>query len=68
MKGTIISGEEVLKRISTGEFNVVKNIYAIYTPAGNVSITPITKYYLGNIMNDCKDPKILFIEIIKEEQ
>lgn len=67
MKGTIISGEEVLKRISTGELDAVKNIYAIYS-AGNINITPITKYYLGNVMNDCKDPKIIFIELTKEEQ
>jgi len=67
MKGTIISGEEVLKRISKGEWDAVKNIYAIYSPTGNVNITPIVSRSLGAIINDYNDPKIIFIEIAKEE-
>lgn len=67
MKGTIISGEEVLKRISKGELDAVKNIYAIYS-VGKVEITPIASQYLGAIINDYNDSKIIFIEITKEEQ
>ena len=66
MKGTIISGEEVLKRISIGEWNAVKDIYAIYS-AGNINITPIVNQKLGGIVNDYNDPNIMFIEIIREE-
>lgn len=68
MKGTIISGEEVLKRISKGEWDAVKNIYAIYSVSvGRVDITPIVNRALGAIVNDYNDPKIIFIEIMKEE-
>jgi hypothetical protein len=67
MKGTIISGEEVLKRIYAGEWDTVKNIYAIYS-AGKMDITPIVSQTLGAIINDYNDPKIVFIEITKEEQ
>lgn len=67
MKGTIISGEDVLKRISKGEWDAVKNIYAIYS-AGKMDITPIVNRNLGAIINDYNDPKIIFIEITKEEQ
>lgn len=66
MKGTIISGEEVLKRVSTGEWDEVKNIYAIYS-TGKMDITPIVSRSLGAIINDYNDPKIIFIEIAKEE-
>lgn len=66
MKGTIISGEEVLKRISKGEWDVIENIYAIYS-AGKMDITPIISRSLGAIINDYNDPKIVFIEITKEE-
>lgn len=66
MKGTIISGEEVLKRVSTGEWDEVKNIYAIYS-VGKMDITPIVSRSLGAIINDYNDPKIVFIEITKEE-
>ena len=68
MKGTIISGEEVLKRVSTGKWNAVKGIYAIYAPVGNVSITPIINRSLGGIINDYSDPKIMFIEIEEEQR
>ena len=67
MKGIIITGEEVLKRISKGEWDAVKNIYAIYS-AGKMDITPIVSRALGAIINDYNDPKIVFIEITKEEQ
>lgn len=67
MKGTIITGEEVLKRISAGEWDAVKNICAIYF-AGRMDITPIISRSLGAIINDYNDPKIIFIEITKEEQ
>lgn len=66
MKGTIISGEELLKRVSTGEWDAVKDIYAIYS-VGKVDITPIANRALGAIINDYNDPKIVFIEITKEE-
>lgn len=66
MKGTIITGEEVLKRISKGKWDEVKNIYAIYS-AGKMDITPIVSRSLGAIINDYNDPKIVFIEITKEE-
>lgn len=66
MKGTIISGEELLKRVSTGEWDAVKDIYAIYS-VGRVDITPIVNRALGAIINDYNDPKIVFIEITKEE-
>ena len=66
MKGTIISGEEVWKRVSTGEWDAVKNIYAIYS-AGKMDITSIVNRSLRAIINDYNDPKIVFIEITKEE-
>lgn len=66
MKGIIISGEEVLKRVSTGEWDAVKNIYAIYS-VGNVNIIPIVNLKMGAIVNDYNDPHIMFIEITKEE-
>lgn len=66
MKGTIISGEEVLKRISKGEWDEVKNIYAIYS-VGKMDITPIVSRSLGAIINDYNDPKIVFIEITNEK-
>lgn len=66
MKGTIITGEEVLKRISKGEWDEVKNIYAIYS-AGKMDITPIVSRSLEAIINDYNDPKIVFIEITKED-
>lgn len=68
MKGTIIPGEEVLKRISTGKWDAVKNICAIYSPVGNVGINLILNLTLGSIINDYNDPNIVFIEITKEEQ
>lgn len=66
MNGTIITGEEVLERISKGAWDAVKNIYAIYS-AGKVEITPIVSRSLGAIINDYNDPKIIFIEITKED-
>ena len=67
MKGTIISGEEVLKHIYKGEWDELKNIYAIYS-AGKMDIIPIVSRSLWAIINDYNDPKIIFIEITKEEQ
>lgn len=67
MKGTIISGEEVLKLLSKGDFNEIKNIYVIYI-VGNVIIAPIVSEKIGAFINDYNDPKIIFIKITKEEQ
>lgn len=67
MKGTIISGEEILKRVSTGEWNAVKNIYSIKS-VGRIEIIPIAGQVLGAIISDCNDPKVVFVELTKEEQ
>lgn len=67
MKGTIISGDEVLKLISTGEFNEVKNIYAICVDGGTY-IAPIVSEKIGALINDYSNPDIIFIKITKEER
>ena len=66
MKGTIITGEKVLKRVFTGEWDAIKNIYSIKS-VGRIEIIPIAGQLLGAIINDCHDPKVVFVELIKEK-
>ena len=64
MKGTIISGEEVLKIIASGDFENLSKIYEIYS-SGSLIIRPISNMYLCTVIKDCYADDLMFIKIEK---
>ena len=62
MKGTIISGEEVLKIIASGDLENLSKIYEIYK-TGPIQIGAITNMYLETVIKDCYDENLMFIKI-----
>lgn len=72
MKGTIISGEEVLKIIASGDLENISKIYEIYStgPIQSGSIIDgwfgsISNLYLETVIKDCYDDNLTFIKIEK---
>ena len=64
MKGTIISGEEVLKIIASGDCENISKIYAICMDR-LIQTGPIAELYLGSILKACHDENLIFIKIEK---
>lgn len=64
MKGTIISGEEVLKTIASGDLENTLKIYEIYK-SGLTQIELISGMSLETVLKDCNDENIIFIKIEK---
>lgn len=63
MKGTIISGEEVLKVLGQGDLEELQMIYEVGSMGGPVELCRCCNRETRNLINDCREGRVIFLKI-----
>lgn len=63
MKGTIISGEEVLKILGEGNLEKLEHIYCIIGGGGPLELSRCGYRETHRLIKDCQEDKVIFIKI-----